>query len=141
MSADRHFFDTNVLVYAFDRTAPAKAKTSDELVYAALASGRGMISYQVAQEFIAVVRKPFRTAMTFVEIEKYWDKTLRPLLQVHSSPALFLLGIDICRLNQISWYDALIVAAALQGQCKVLYSEDLQHGQRFGDLVVKNPFL
>jgi predicted nucleic acid-binding protein len=141
MSADRHFFDTNILVYTFDRTAPAKAETSNELLYAALASGRGMISYQVAQEFIAVVRKPFRTTMTFGEIEKYWDTALQPLLQVHSSPALFLLAIDICRANQISWYDALIVAAALQGQCKVLYSEDMQHGRRFGDLVVLNPFL
>jgi predicted nucleic acid-binding protein len=43
--------------------------------------------------------------------------------------------------NQLSWYDALIVAAALQGGCEVLYSEDMQHGRRFGDLVIQNPFL
>jgi len=41
----------------------------------------------------------------------------------------------------LSWYDALIVAAALEGQCEVLYSEDLQHGRRFGDLQIQNPFL
>lgn len=140
MSADKHFFDTNILIYAFDWTAPEKAKKADELIYAALASGKGIISYQVAQEFIAVVRKPFRTPMTFEEIEKYWEKTLRPLLQVHSSPALFLRAIEICRTNQISWYDALIVAAAIEGRCKILYSEDLQDGRRFGDLVIENPF-
>jgi predicted nucleic acid-binding protein len=43
--------------------------------------------------------------------------------------------------NQLSWYDSLIVAAAIQGGCKILYSEDMQHGRRFGELVVENPFL
>jgi predicted nucleic acid-binding protein len=141
MSADSYFFDTNILVYTFDRTAPDKAGRADNLVYEALASGRGMISYQVVQEFIAVVRKPFRTAMTFEEIEKYWETTLRPLLHIHSSPALFLQAMDVCRTYQLSWYDSLIVAAAMQGRCQILYSEDLQDGRRFGDLVIRNPFL
>jgi predicted nucleic acid-binding protein len=141
MSVDRHFFDTNVLVYAFDLAAPHKAKRADDLIYDALASGRGMISYQVVQEFIAVARKSFRSPMTFDEIEHYWAKTLQPLLQVHSSPTLFQRAIEVCRANQLSWYDSLIVAAALQGQCKILYSEDLQHGRRFGGLVIQNPFL
>ena len=140
MSADRYFLDTNILVYSFDLTAPEKAQRADDLLYAALATGEGMISYQVVQEFIAVVRKSFRVPMTFAQIEKYWEQTLRPMLQVHSSPALFQRAIDVCRASQLSWYDALIVAAAIQGRCKVLYSEDLQHGQRFGDLVVQDPF-
>jgi predicted nucleic acid-binding protein len=53
---------------------------------------------------------------------------------------LFARAIEIYRAHQLHWYDALIVAAALQANCKVLYSEDLQHGQRFGDLVITNPF-
>jgi predicted nucleic acid-binding protein len=141
MNVVRHFFDTNILVYAFDSEAPHKARKADDLIFDALATGRGMISYQVVQEFIAVARKPFRMPMTFDEIQEYWDKTLRPLLQIHSSPGLFQRAIDICSANQLPWYDALIVAAALQGECKILYSEDLQHGRRFGDLVVQNPFL
>lgn len=141
MSDDRHFFDTNILVYTFDQTAPEKARKADDLVYAALGTGKGMISYQVAQEFIAVARKPFRTAMTFEEIEKYWAKTLLPLLQVHSSAALFQRAIEICHVSHLSWYDSLIVSAAIQGGCKILYSEDLQHEHRFGELVVVNPFL
>ena len=48
MNAGRYFLDTNVLVYAFDGTAPEKAKRADELIYSALASGKGIISYQVA---------------------------------------------------------------------------------------------
>jgi predicted nucleic acid-binding protein len=100
-----------------------------------------MISYQVAQEFVAVARKPFRTPMTFEQIEKYWLTTLRPLLLVQFSPGLFLRALDLARRDQLSWYDSLIVAAAIQGDCEILYSEDLQHGRRFGDLVVQNPFL
>jgi predicted nucleic acid-binding protein len=141
MSAARYFLDTNIFVYTFDLQAPHKAKRADILVSEALATGAGMISYQVAQEFVAVARKPFRTPMSFEQIERYWDTTLWPLLSVHSSPGLFVRGLDLARRDQLSWYDALIVAAAIQGDCKVLYSEDMQHGRRFGDLLVQNPFL
>jgi len=82
-----------------------------------------MISYQVAQEFVAVARKPFRTPMTFEQIEKYWLTTLRPLLLVQFSPGLFLRALDLARRDQLSWYDSLIVAAAIQGDCEILYSE------------------
>jgi len=140
MSADRHFFDTNTLVYTFDRREPEKAHRATVLVHSALQTGQGIISYQVVQEFVAVARKPFRMAMTFDEIQKFWEKTLRPMTQVHSSPALFMRAFEICRVNQTSWCDSLIIAAAIQARCKILYSEDFQHGSQFGDLVVENPF-
>jgi predicted nucleic acid-binding protein len=141
MSVARHFLDTNIFVYTFDLEAPTKAKRAEDLIADALASGSGMISYQVAQEFVATARKPFQTPMSFEQIERYWLTTLRPLLLVHSSPGLFIRALDLARRDQLSWYDALIVAAAIQGGCEVLYSEDMQHGRRFGDLVVQNPFL
>jgi predicted nucleic acid-binding protein len=141
MSAARHFLDTNIFVYTFDLEAPEKAKRAENLIAEALASGAGMISYQVAQEFVAVARKPFRTPMSFEQIERYWLTTLRPLLLVHSSPGLFIRALDLARRDQLSWYDSLIVAAAIQGECEVLYSEDLQHERRFGDLEIQNPFL
>ena len=141
MSAARHFLDTNIFVYTFDRHAQKKAKRAENLVAEALATGLGMISYQVAQEFVAVARKPFLTPMSFEQIERYWHTTLRPLLSVHSSPALFIRALDLARRDQLSWYDSLIVAAAIQGGCEILYSEDMQHGRRFGDLVIQNPFL
>ena len=141
MSAARHFLDTNIFVYTFDHAALDKAKRADELVEEALATGRGIISYQVVQEFIAVARKRFQTPMNFEQIERYWHTTLRPLLLVHSSPGLFDRAMDLARRDQLSWYDSLIVAAAVQGGCEVLHSEDMQHGRRFGDLVIHNPFL
>ena len=141
MNAGRHFLDTNIFVYTFDLQAKKKAKRAENLIAEALASGAGMISYQVAQEFISVARRPFRTPMSFEQIERYWHTTLRPLLLVHSSPGLIISALDVARRDQISWYDSLIVAAAIQGDCAVLYSEDMQHGRRFGDCVVHNPFL
>jgi predicted nucleic acid-binding protein len=141
MSAARHFLDTNIFVYTFDRGAPGKARRANGLVSEALATGAGIISFQVAQEFVAAARKPFQTPMSFEQIERYWHTTLRPLLLVHSSPGLFVRALDLARRDQLSWYDSLIVAAAIQGGCEILYSEDMQHGHRFGDLVVQNPFL
>src|SRR5450759_3150575 len=138
MSAVRHFLDTNIFIYTFDLQAPKRAES---LIAEALASGTGMISYQVAQEFVAAARKPFQNPMSFQEIERYWQTTLRPLLAVHSSPGLFIRALDLARRDQLSWYDSLIVAAAIQGDCEILYSEDMQHGRRFGDLVIQNPFL
>ncbi len=141
MNAARHFLDTNIFVYTFDLQVPKKAKRAENLVADALETGVGMISFQVAQEFVAVARKPFRAPMSFEEIERYWHTTLRPLLSVHSSASLFIRALDLTRRDQLSWYDSLIVAAAIQGDCEVLYSEDMQHGRRFGDLVIQNPFL
>jgi predicted nucleic acid-binding protein len=140
MNGAKYFLDTNIFVYTFDLNSSAKAARAQDLVEGALVSGNGMISYQVAQEFVAVARRLFPTAMTFEQLEKYWEKTLRPLLFVQFSPALFLRAMELARREQITWYDALIVAAAIQSECKTLYSEDLQDGRRFGDLVVENPF-
>ena len=102
MSGDKHFLDTNVFVYTFDTTARAKAKRAEDLIYAALASGVGVVSYQVAQEFVAVARSRFRTPLAFAEIEEYWESTLRPLLMVHSSPALFGRALNICQADRLS---------------------------------------
>jgi len=93
----------------------------------------------VAQEFVAAVRR-FRVPLSFEDIEEYWQTTLLPLLAVYFTPELYARALNIANRDRLSWYDALIVSAALQGGCEVLYSEDLQHGRRFGDLVIENPF-
>lgn len=141
MSAARYFLDTNIFIYTFDLQSPQKAKRAENLIADAFGSGMGMISYQVAQEFVAVARKSFQNPMSFEQIERYWVTTLRPLLAVHSSPGLFTRALDLARRDQLSWYDSLIVAAALHVECEILYSEDMQHGRRFGGLVIQNPFL
>jgi predicted nucleic acid-binding protein len=140
MNADKFFLDTNILVYSFDPDAPEKAAIAEKLITRGRTSGLGVISYQVAQEFINVALRRFSAVMTSEELERYSLRVLFPLLQIHSSPQLFLQALHLYSRSRLSWYDALIVAAALQSACKVLFSEDLQHQQRFGDLVVENPF-
>ncbi len=140
MSDDKFFLDTNILVYSFDPDDARKAFIAEKLVTRALTSGVGVTSYQVVQEFVNVSLRKFAVAMTPVELERYFLRVLFPLMKISSSAPLFLQALHLQSANRLSWYDSLIVAAAIQGECKVLYSEDFQHGQRFGQLVVQNPF-
>ena len=139
--SDRYFLDTNILVYSFDGVEPRKASVAEDLVIRAVTSGLGIISYQVVQEFINVSLRRFGTTMTVAELELYFFKILLPMMRVPSSTELFLEALRLQMANRIAWYDSLIVAAAIRGGCDVLYSEDMRHGRRFGDLVIQNPFL
>lgn len=140
MSGDKYFLDTNVLVYSFDLLDPKKADIAEKLLTRALTSGLGVISYQVVQEFVNVALRKFANPMTATELERYFFRVLLPLMKVSSSAPLFLQALQIQSTSKAAWYDSLIIASALEGGCKVLYSEDLQHGQRFRDLVIENPF-
>ncbi len=136
----RFFLDTNIFVYSFDPSSAAKAQTSTELIRQAVATRKGMVSYQVVQEFFNVALRRFAHPMAVAEAEQYLGTVFRPLLAVQSSQALYSEALRLKDRHRLSWYDSLIVAAALEARCSVLYSEDLQHGQRFGDLRIENPF-
>ena len=137
----RFFLDTNVFVYSFDRRAPAKVRRSTQLIRRAVATRKGIVSYQVAQEFFNVALRRFAHPMTVAEAEQYLATVFRPLMAVHSSQALYGEALRLSDRYRLSWYDSLILAAAIEGQCSVLYSEDLQHGKQFENLHVENPFL
>jgi len=139
--SDKYFLDTNIFVYSLDPVEPRKARIAEELVTRGVGSRLGVISYQVVQEFMNVSLRQFKATMTVTELELYFFKVLLPMMTIPSSSGLFLEALRLQRADQIAWYDSLIVAAALQGGCEILYSEDLQHGRRFGDLVIQNPFL
>ncbi|MGC2185181.1 MAG: PIN domain-containing protein [Terriglobales bacterium] len=136
----RFFLDTNIFVYAFDTRSPAKAKRATQLIRRAVDTGDGLVSYQVVQEFFNVAFRRFQHPMNVAEAEQYLITVFRPLLAVHSSPALYVEAMHIAGKYRLSWYDCLIVAAALQSQCSVLYSEDLQNGQEIENLRIDNPF-
>src|SRR5271165_3888254 len=131
---DRFFLDTNIFVYSFDRQAVAKSRRAVQLIGTALKTQKGITSYQVVQEFFNVALQRFTKPMKADEAEYYFSTILRPLLGIHSSQALYLDALHLQSRYRLSWYDSLIVAAAIQAQCQVLMSEDLQHGQQFGDL-------
>jgi len=136
----RFFLDTNIFVYSFDRSSAAKAQRSTQLIRQAVATRKGIVSYQVVQEFFNVALRRFAQPMTVAEAEQYLGAVFRPLLAVQSSQALYSEALRLRDKHRLSWYDSLNVAAAMEGQCSILYSEDLQHGQRFGDLQIENPF-
>jgi predicted nucleic acid-binding protein len=139
--SDRFFIDTNVFVYSLDPVDPRKARIAEGLVTRGVDSRLGVISYQVVQEFMNVSLRKFKATMSVTELELFFFKILLPMMTIPSSSGLFLEALRLQKANQIGWYDSLIVAAAIQGDCEILYSEDLQHGRRFGDLVVQTPFL
>ena len=79
--------------------------------------------------------------MQTADAEQYLSTVFRPLLGVHSSPALYAEALHLQAQSGFSWYDSLIVSSAIQARCDLLFTEDLQHGQRFGTLQIENPFL
>ena len=139
--SDRFFLDTNVFVYAFDANQNAKAKKAAKLIRRAADTGEGIISYQVVQEFFSVAFRRFAQPMSVAEAEQYLITVLRPLLAVHSSPAIYFEALRIAEKHKTSWYDSLILAAAVEGRCEKLYSEDFQHGRKIEGLRIENPFV
>jgi predicted nucleic acid-binding protein len=138
--SDKFFLDTNVFVYSRDDRDPRKQQQAIDLMRRATVDRAGIISYQVVQEFFNVVLVKAAKKMTLLDAQEFLATVFRPILAVHSSAALFSEGIRLQEQFKLSWYDSLIVAAALQAECELLYTEDLQDGQRFEALTVRNPF-
>jgi predicted nucleic acid-binding protein len=136
MSA-RSFFDTNILLYADDKGAPAKQRRALDLLAEHRRAGTGVLSLQVLQEyFVTVTRKlgvDARVARRKVEL-------LAELDVVDPGVPDVLAAIDLHRLHGFSFWDALILRAATQGGCTVLLSEDFQDARKVDGLVVVNPF-
>jgi len=136
----RFFLDTNLFLYTFDETAPLKAKKAAQLVRRALDSGNGIISFQVVQELFNVVLRRAPQIMSAAEAEQYLVTVLRPLLAVNSSPSLYFAALQIAAKHRVAWYDSLIIAAAIEGGCVTVLSEDFQHGRKIDGIFIQNPF-
>lgn len=126
------FFDTNVLLYLLSSDA-AKADRAEELL-----GGGGVVSVQVLNEFAAVARR--KAKMEWPDIQSTLNtvraacRVLPVTLELHDE------GISIAERYGFTIYDSLIVAAAITGDCKTLYSEDLQDKQAIGQVTISNPF-
>lgn len=137
----RFFVDTNIFLYMFDAKAPEKARLSEALIRRGVETRKGIVSFQVVQEFFSVAFRRLIPPMPLPEAEQFLAIIFRPLLAVHSSFALYTHALQLTHRYSLSWYDSLIVGAALEADCRILYTEDLQHGQQFDKLTVQNPFL
>ena len=127
MSAKR-FIDTNVFVYCFEESEPAKQKKAKSIVRHALVSGEGVISFQVVQEFLNVATRRFAKPMTASEASLYQNQVLMPLCHVFPSRELYEQALVIKERYELGFYDSLMLSAALENDCRKLLSEDLQAG-------------
>jgi len=129
----RAFFDTNVLIYTV--TSDPRKRQADRVLRAG-----GIVSVQVLNEFTHVARNKLRHDWDIIafaldqfrlSFEAIWPLTL----DTHAA------ALAIARDNNFSFYDALIVASAIEAGCDTLYSEDMQHGRVIGALTIRNPFI
>lgn len=138
---DNYFLDTNIIAYTFDSAHPAKQAIAKGLVRDALNNQAGCISYQVIQEFLNIASRKFATPLSTADCQTYLSNVLEPLCEVFSSLTLFHRALEISSRWKFSFYDSLIVAAALSVESRILYSEDLQHNQKIENTVIVNPFV
>ena len=136
-----YFLDTNILVYTFDDSSPEKRDRAREIVRDALGGGRGVISSQVVQEFINVATRKFVVPMTTPEASLYLDRVLFPLCQVWADERGYADALRIMGDTGYSWYDSLILGAAIRVGAAELLSEDLRDGQVVEGVRIRNPFL
>ena len=132
------FLDSNILVYAQDAGSADKQRRSRELIARLAESGDGVISTQVMQEFfVSVTRKLGVQPLAAKAILK----TFGVFEIITAGPELIHEGIDCAVLNAISFWDALILAAAASAGCSTLCTEDLNHGQIIMGVKVQNPLV
>lgn len=133
------FFDTNILVYAFDEGEPERGEVTRTLIEKHLIEGDGMLSVQVLREFYSATRKPTHP----LPIEKAVEAVgyLATFSPIAEDARMVVGAARRSREFALSFWDALIVEAALRGGANRLLTEDLQHGQQIEGLLVENPFL
>ena len=135
------FVDSNILIYAYDSTADRKHSKAVDLLQSLWKTRLGVLSVQVLQEvFVNVTRKipkplPAATARESVEAYRLW-------VFAPTGAEAVLHAIDLQARLGFSFWDSLVLASALEANCELLYSEDMQHGQIIeGRLRIVNPFL
>jgi predicted nucleic acid-binding protein len=137
---DRLFVDTNILLYAYDVEAIDKRRIAADLIRRVWDAGTGALSTQVLQEFYvnvtAKIPSPLSPSEARAVVSQYfvWHVEL-------NTPASVIHASEIQERNRLSFWDALIVAAAARAGCAILYSEDFSHGQTLDGVRVLNPFL
>ncbi len=137
---DKFFLDTNILVYSFDKLNSDKQQIAQGLIQDALSGQHGCISSQVVQEFLNVAARKFAPPLSFKDSQIYLTTVLEPLCEIFTSIELYHQALELSARWQYSFYDALIIGAALMTDCNILYTEDLQSGQKIQNLRIVNPF-
>ncbi len=137
---EKYFVDTNVLVYAHDRTAGLKHERARQLLERLWISGQGVLSTQVLQELCINLRRKVTPPLRVDEIRGLIQDYLSWEIVINT-PASVVQALDIEVHYQTSFWDALIIQAAEQSGAGIVYSEDMAAGQRYGAVQVINPLM
>lgn len=133
------FIDTNILIYAFDSSEQEKQIIAQNLLNKDGISGKIALSTQVLQEFFVIATRKLKNPLSIDDASKTIQFfSVYPLVQIN--PKLILKAIERHQKESFSFWDALIVEAALQAKCKILLSEDMQNERQIGKLKILNPF-
>ena len=136
---DKAFIDTNILIYAYVNTDNPKHIKAKNILHKELFDDSVLLSTQTIVEFTSVLLKYKKT---IEEIEEYVLEIVKSFPIVDYSINICFGAYDVKKRYKFSWWDSLVVATALDNDCKTLFSEDLQHNQLIdGRLRVINPFL
>jgi predicted nucleic acid-binding protein len=139
MKGIRIFLDTNVLVYAHDRSAGKKHEIARDAVLDLWESGLGILSTQVLQEFFTAVTKKIAKPMGTASARQIIEDLLKWSVVVNDGDSI-LAAVDILERHKLSFWDSMIVQAAVRGGADVLLSEDLSDGQTIHGVRISNPF-
>ena len=138
--SDKYFVDTNVLVYAHDRTAGAKHERARQLVEHLWLTGEGVLSTQVLQELCVTLRRKVTPPLSWEQVRHFVENYLAWEV-VTNEPSSVVEALEIEKRFNISYWDALVIHAAWRSGAPVLYSEDLADGQRYDSLRIVNPLV
>lgn len=133
------FFDSNILIYFADKRDARKQAIADKLIKSASENENGIISTQSLQEFYnATTKKLLCTPQKAKEYAKNFADSFN-VYQI--APEMIFNAIDISIKNQLSFWDSLIISAAEEAGCVIVYSEDLNDGQIINGIKILNPFM
>ena len=138
---DKYFLDTNIFIYSFDKTNPVKMGKAQSIISQALEKNNGFISTQVIQEFANVATKKFFNPMKIKDLRIYLNEILFPLCSVFPNFELLEKSLEIHERYKYSFYDSLIITAAIISGSNILLSEDLKDKQKIEGITILNPFL
>lgn len=134
----RSFLDTNVLVYSDDPRDRVKQAKALALIKDHLRCRTGVVSLQVLQEYFVSATGKLKLD---AELAKRKVEVFARFYVAAPTVSDILAAIDLHRLDKISFWDALIVRAACKSGCRILLTEDLQHGRVINGVTIVNPFL
>lgn len=138
--ADKYFVDTNILIYAHDRSTGIKHERARQIIEGLWTTGQGVLSTQVLQELCINLRRKIARPLPVEEIRQLLQDYLSWEIVINA-PEAVIQALEIEVRYKTSFWDALILQAAQQSGAAVLYSEDLAIGQSYGSIRVVNPLL